>query len=572
MVLTFCRYEWIELAMLNRSIFASRWMQALHLACGDSFSADSSFALLYVMHNPVCRRDISRKTRMATKLLAEALYPIHKQYLGKSKSFWFYVQSAWVVLKFSIKNQSLADCNPTIVLIALKQPDTALFKHINRILMLVNNHERDAKAKWNIAKTKIFSNLKLSKRFLKQTNGLQSEADSPLYGHPDNVVIPMPQPAAAPVSWLQRMKNCWKRSNRVVPVDPDHEQRSDDAPKLFIDSFELKRVYVDKNIAEDSRLSLLTMLLFPEADDFGATPDCLRYKREFEANLHAFQKAFRSLFLLSKDLEFADSSEKIAHLSCTKRLFLRVFDTIFGEDMKLLRNFHWLSDKETSALLQHRDFPQLNVDDFYAPSVDTVLKQLLATDQEKSHHDSQNTSQEHALDSSTPGALSLESDINETPAAPRVIPAYANHGRPRVAALLAAAFGSDEKQFGKVADSIDGVVDSKGASKDQVARFQTATFVEHEVRTLKNENMTLRKNLRSATAESTSAKAELTSAKAELTSAKAELTSAKAELTSAKAESTAASQRAISAEMEVRSLQAQVKDLLAAQEIYLGKP
>ena len=283
------------MVLLHKNLFASKWMQALHLACGDSFSADRSFALLYVMYNPVCRRDINRKTRMAAKLLAEALHPIHKQYSGKSKSFWFYVQSAWVVLKFSIKNQSLADCNPTIVLIALKQPDAALFKHINRMLMLVNNQERDAKAKWTIAKTKIFSNLKLSKRFLKQSNGLQSETDSPLYGLPDNVVIPMPQPAATSVSWLQRMTNCWKRSNRVVPVHPDHEQRHDDAPKLFIDSFEFKRVFVEKNIAEESRVALLTMLLFPEAGDFGATPDCLRYKREFETNLFAFQKTFRSL-------------------------------------------------------------------------------------------------------------------------------------------------------------------------------------------------------------------------------------------------------------------------------------
>ena len=148
------------MVLLHKRLFASKWMQALGLAFGEAFSADSAFALLYVMYNPVCRRDINRKNRLAVKLLAEALHPVHKEYSGRVKSLGFYMRSTWAVLKFSIKNRALADCNPTLVLTASQQPHAALFKDVNRILMLVNNQERDAKASWNVANTKILSAIK----------------------------------------------------------------------------------------------------------------------------------------------------------------------------------------------------------------------------------------------------------------------------------------------------------------------------------------------------------------------------------------------------------------------------
>ena len=87
--------------LLHKNLFASKWMQALHMAFGESFSADSAFAMLYVMYNPVCRKDINRKRCLANKMLAEALYPLHKEYSGQNKGFGFYVKSMWVVLKFA---------------------------------------------------------------------------------------------------------------------------------------------------------------------------------------------------------------------------------------------------------------------------------------------------------------------------------------------------------------------------------------------------------------------------------------------------------------------------------------
>ena len=55
--------------LLHKNLFASKWMQALHMAVGESFSADSAFAMLYVMYNPVCRKDINRKRCLANKML-----------------------------------------------------------------------------------------------------------------------------------------------------------------------------------------------------------------------------------------------------------------------------------------------------------------------------------------------------------------------------------------------------------------------------------------------------------------------------------------------------------------------
>ena len=117
-ILTFCRYEWIEIALLHKNLFASRWMQSLSASLGHSFPVDNAFALLYVMYNPVSRKDIIKKNRLFTKLLAEALHPVHKKYLGQTKNLGFYIRSSWVMLKFAIQNRAHADCNPTLVLTA----------------------------------------------------------------------------------------------------------------------------------------------------------------------------------------------------------------------------------------------------------------------------------------------------------------------------------------------------------------------------------------------------------------------------------------------------------------------
>ena len=54
---------------------------------------------------------------------------------------------------------------------------------------------------------------------------------------------------------------------------------------MFVDAFALKREFVADNIEEDSRLSLLTLLIFPDAEDFGSSRDCRNFKHKFDKNL-----------------------------------------------------------------------------------------------------------------------------------------------------------------------------------------------------------------------------------------------------------------------------------------------
>ena len=374
-------------------MFASKWMQALYAALGHSFPADNYFALLYVMYNPVCREDINRKKRLFAKLLAEAMYPIHKEYLGRGKNLCFYIKSGWAMLKFAVKNRALADCNPTLVLAASQQPHAALLKDINRLLLLADSQDRDAAMNQNIS--------------------IPTPPPIPQYRHLRN----KSRHADVNVPWLEKIKNCLKRSNKIVPINTGDPQRYEDAPKLFVDTFASKRQFVEANIAEKAMVSLLTMMLFTEVDDFGSTDDCKRYRHGFESNLAAFRQAFRALFVLSKSLESIDSSEKIMLLTFQKRLFLRASEFIFGEDWKLLRNFHLLTDKETAELFQLHDFSELRVPDFSVLSVDAVLKQLLEADEQKLDCESTNGTQAPSKpmnDESVPNMLHISSSIGSS--------------------------------------------------------------------------------------------------------------------------------------------------------------
>ena len=368
------------MALLHKNLFASKWVQALSLAFGASFSADSSFAVLYVMYNPVCRRDILKKNRTANRLLAEALYPLQKAYSGQTNQLGFYIKSAWVYLKFIIKNRWLADCNPTLILAASQQPHAVIFKDVNRLIKLVEHYKHHPEAVATSADQAYSHNLAVAEppRGLKQSDVISSGDNQK--SDQENSVTHSPPNTASNVSWLQRIQNILKRSNKVAPSSPGNLQRYGDAPKLFVDEFETKRQFMSDNIDEEARLSLLTIMMFTNADDFGSSSDCKQYLHQFLENLDSFRKLFGAMLRLTQDLEDADSTEKRRFLSRKERLVRRVSDLVFGEDMKLLRNFHSLSEEEAMKLYEIHDFPDLNLDDFKVPSVTEVLKQLLAAD------------------------------------------------------------------------------------------------------------------------------------------------------------------------------------------------
>jgi hypothetical protein len=377
------RYEWIEMVLLHKSLFASKWMQAMRTALGGTFTGDNAFALLYVMYNPVCRRDIHQKKRQANQMLAEALLPVELEYSGRQKNFLFYIKSSWAVFKFAIQNRALADCNPTLVLSASKYAHAAIFKDLNRILWLVENCERDAQTNWHIARNSILAKSRAVQAWKKIPVNFQN-SQAP-FDHDENHDARRPlQTLHSSVTWLQQIQNCWKRKNRIVPTQIENQQRQDDAPKLFVDQFDLKRAFVEENIDEEARLSLLTLMIFPDAEDFGLSRDCKGYKKQFDKNLESFRSAFRALFRLSKELKSVDPSETLTR---KERIFQRISDMLFGEEMKLLRNFYWLADEKAVELFHRHQFPELETEFERIPSVDEVLKQLVAKDMNTSMED-----------------------------------------------------------------------------------------------------------------------------------------------------------------------------------------
>jgi hypothetical protein len=362
------------MVLLHKSSFASKWMQALQLSFGDSFSKNktlNAFALLYVMYNPVSRGDIRKKTSLSNRMLAEALHPLHKEYSGQSKYLWFYIKAAWVVLKFQFTNRALADCNPTLIMTASQQPDAAVFKDVSRMLMLVKNYDRDAKADWKFAQKEVVSMIKLATAF----GGIKLPSNN---GSLQSSVIPAAPRVASSTTWLQKMKNCCRTSNRVFPKNPDHDQFYNDVPKLFVDQFALKREFVAGIFDEEVRLSLVTLFMFSHDESLESSRECQQYQQKFDSNLESFQKSFRVLFRLSKDLEFANSSKKCVGLARGQRIIQSVSDLVFGGEMKLLRNFHRLADDEAVELFRRHDFPEASVDCLKVLTVDEVLKQLLA--------------------------------------------------------------------------------------------------------------------------------------------------------------------------------------------------
>jgi hypothetical protein len=389
------RYECTQMVLLHKNVFASKWMQAMRTTLGGTFTGDNAFALLYVMYNPVCRRNIYQKQRASNHMLAEALLPLELEYSGpgRHKTLWFHIKSSWAVLKFTLKNRAMAECNPSLVLSASKYAHAAIFKDLNRILLLVQNCERDAVTNWNIARKSVltkFRGVKALRNF--PVHGLQA-ADDYVKNHDAKLSS---QNMQSSVTWLQKIQNCWTRSNRVLPSQVDNQQRHDDAPKLFVDHFNLKRTFVEENIDEEARLSLLTLMIFHDAEDFGLSLDCKVYKKQFDDNLESFQNVFRALFRLSKALKSADSSEKLTH---KERIFQRISDMMFGEEQKLLRNFHWLADEDAVDLFKLHQFPELEAKHLRIPSVDEVLKQLVAKDKEKSVEESTIGSQPQSLQS-----------------------------------------------------------------------------------------------------------------------------------------------------------------------------
>jgi hypothetical protein len=129
-------YEWLQLAVLHKVKVISNWMKCLRFAIGSSFSGDNAFSLLFVLYNPVSRRDVANKQHQFNQDLANALLPLYQKYLKKSTSCLFGIKRAWICFKFAIRHFG-EDCSPVSVLAAVEEPHTCFMKHVARLNMLI---------------------------------------------------------------------------------------------------------------------------------------------------------------------------------------------------------------------------------------------------------------------------------------------------------------------------------------------------------------------------------------------------------------------------------------------------
>jgi hypothetical protein len=324
-------YEWVQLAVLHKIKAISNWMKCLRFAIGSTFSGDSAFTLLFVLYNPVSRKDVANKQHHFNQKLATALLPLHQNYIRKSRAFLFQIKKAWICFKFAIKHFD-DDCSPVSVLAAVDEPHAAFVKHVARLHMLIKKgaaNDRD-----------------------KQSSSL-----------------------------LRKIQNLLGRRNKVCP-EPAARDVESDAPRLFIDKFVTKRNFIANNVDEEARLTIITLLMFKCKAEFEEDIACQHYLEKLFDNGSACRAAMRSIFdaleELSKRSAASDASKGVL-VSLWRRLQSRMLSSVFGQDIaKSIEYFHRLDNEQQNELMKNHNFPEADSINFSAPTADSMLAQFLA--------------------------------------------------------------------------------------------------------------------------------------------------------------------------------------------------
>jgi hypothetical protein len=324
------RYEWVQLAVLHKVKVISNWMKCLRFAIGSSFSGDSAFALLFVLYNPVSRKDVANKQQQFNQKLANALLPLHQQYVGKSRFCLFEIKRAWIYFKFAIKHFD-EDCSPVSVLAAVDEPHAAFVKHVARLNMLIKKGA--------------------------EKRGKKS------------------------FSLLRKMQAFWSRHNKVSP-EPIAQEVESDAPQQFIDEFVSKRDFIAENIDEDARLTMMTLLLFNRIADFGEDSACQHYLGKLFDDGAACRAAMRSIFDASEELSQRAAAEDASGgcvVSHWRRLHSWLLSSVFGQDMvKSINSFHRLDNGQQNELMKSHNFPLADSINFCTATADDMVAQCLA--------------------------------------------------------------------------------------------------------------------------------------------------------------------------------------------------
>ncbi len=322
-------YEWLQLAVLHKIRSISNWMKCLHFTIGSSFSGDSAFSLLTVMYNPVTRRDVANKELQFHRNLANALLPLHQEYIGKHQMLLFAVKKAWIHLKYAIGQ--FYHCSPVSILSALDQPHTAFIKNIARLNALIKN-------------------------------GADKRNQSAS-------------------SLLRRICNVWNRRNKIAP-EPIEQDIESDAPQQFIKEFLSKRDFVAENIDDEARLTVITLLLFNRMADFREDSACQHYLNSLFDDGAACRVAMRSIFDASQELSERYAAENLsseASVSLQRRLQSWLLSSVFGEDtVKPIVAFHRLTNEQQNELMKNHNFPDIDFIKFSTTTADDMLAQSLS--------------------------------------------------------------------------------------------------------------------------------------------------------------------------------------------------
>jgi hypothetical protein len=317
-------YEWVQLAVLHKIRAISKWMKYLRFAIGVSFSSDSSFSLLFVLYNPICRRDLAAQNQYFNRSLAKALLPLYQKHSGNSRTSWFYIKRAWIWLRYAL-NQFDTECSPVSILSAVNEPHSVFLKNINRLNMLMKNQNANK--------------------------------------HSDN----------AP-SLLQRIGNFVSRRNRILPAAIEQDIGSD-VPNQFLQEFKLKKDFVSSSIEEDERLAMLTLLFFNRQTDFGTSNSCHRYHNRLFDDGASYRLAMRCIFDASQQLSQRTSLNSNSFVC---RLYQTLLYSMFGEEVRTISSFNSLTNAEQNELLKNNNFLQFDSIKFSTKSTDDFLAEFLS--------------------------------------------------------------------------------------------------------------------------------------------------------------------------------------------------
>jgi hypothetical protein len=276
-------YEWVQLAVLHKIKVISNWMKCLRFALGSTFSGDSAFALLFVLYNPVSRKDVANKQHQFNQKLATALLPLHQSYIGKSRFFMFGIKKAWICFKFAIRHFD-DDCSPVSVLAAVDEPHAAFVKHVARLNMLIKKGAADR------------------------------EKQSPSLLHKIQI---------------------WGRRNKVYP-EPAVLDVASDAPRQFIEEFVAKRDFIAENVDEEARLTVITLLLFNRNADFTQDIACQQYLDKLFGDGAACRAAMRAIVDASEELSQRSAAGDACNgvlVSTWRHVQSRLLAAVFGQDM-----------------------------------------------------------------------------------------------------------------------------------------------------------------------------------------------------------------------------------------------